>query len=89
MGDCEKISVILGLYIKRHDIAVLAVAQPLQPALNFVDAGKHANLPDFAFGKGTTFQLSFSKLPPLLSLGMLFAEVNLIVSFLRMSQLRR
>jgi hypothetical protein len=52
MGGCEKNPVFKGLYIKRHDIAVLAVAQTITASgysSIFVGAGKHANLPDFAF----------------------------------------
>jgi hypothetical protein len=60
MGGYENNPVFKGLYIKRHDIAVFAVAQPIAASPQgcssiFVDAVKHADLPEFAFGKGTDF----------------------------------
>jgi hypothetical protein len=70
MAGCKKNPVFKGLYIKRHDIAVLAVAQtiaasPQGYASIFVDAGKHANLPEFAFGKGTDFPAVIQQVAPL------------------------
>jgi hypothetical protein len=70
MGGCEKNPVFKGLYIERHDIAVLAVAQTIAASPQgcssiFVDAGKHANLPEFAFGKGTDFLAVIQQVAPL------------------------
>jgi hypothetical protein len=70
MGGCEKNPVFKGLYIIRHDIAVLAVAQsiaasPQECSSILLTLAKHANLPEFAFGKGTDLPAVIQQVAPL------------------------
>jgi hypothetical protein len=58
-----------GLHIKRHDNAVLMLAETIAAAtmgrsITFVDAGRHDGSPDINFGKGSSFEQSIQKVAP-------------------------
>jgi hypothetical protein len=60
MGECEDNPYMKGLHIKRHDKAVMMLAETIAAASMgqstiFVDAGRN-ELPDFIFGKGSSFK---------------------------------
>jgi hypothetical protein len=69
MGGCEDNPYMKGLYIKRHDKAVLMLAETIAAAslgqsTIFVDAGRNDELPEFIFGKGSSFKQFIQKLAP-------------------------
>jgi hypothetical protein len=66
MGGCEDNPYMKGLYIKRHDKAVLMLAETIaaismDQSTILVDAGRHDELPDFIFGKRSSFKQYIQK----------------------------
>jgi hypothetical protein len=66
MGGCEANPFMKGLYIKRHDKAVLMLAGTIAVASMgqstiFVDAGRHDDLPDSFMGKAVVSSSIFRK----------------------------